>query len=166
MYARILSALAAPALVVALALVAFGNGAQAELAEPEAAVAHYDLKDDLALQGYDPVAYFTQSAAVKGESSLSLKHRGVIYRFANEAHRLAFEQDPDRYRPAYGGWCAWAMASGSKTSPDPENFIVAGDRLFLFYRGYFVDTKSKWLAGDPEQLERKADSHWATTLQS
>ena len=164
MYTRILALLAAPAAV--FGLVAFGTGAHAELPEPESAIIHYDLEDELALQGYDPVAYFTQGAAVRGKSSISFRHQGVSYRFANEAHLEAFAKDPDRYRPAYGGWCAWAMTSGGKTRPDPENFIVSDDRLFLFYKGFLVDTKTKWLAGDHVELEGKADTSWALIVKS
>lgn len=65
----------------------------------------------LALSGYDPVAYFPEGGGkpAKGAQSISLVHGGVLYRFATEANKAAFESNPARYEPAYGGWCAWAM---------------------------------------------------------
>ena len=83
------------------------------------------------------------------------------------ANRDLFAADPDRYRPAYGGWCAWAMADGGKTQPDPQNFIVTEDgRLFLFFKNFFVDTKAKWQKGDAVALEKGADRNWAGFLRS
>ena len=98
----------------------------AEAPEPMAARAHYDLDGALALQGYDPVAYFTEGRARPGKPSVATDFEGVTYRFASAANRDRFLEDPDRYRPAYGGWCAWAMVQGGKTSPDPTHFIILG----------------------------------------
>lgn len=132
--------------------------------EPESATVQYDLDGQLALNGYDPVAYFTQKAAVRGSRELVHIDRGVEYRFVSAENRELFRESPERYRPAYGGWCAWAMVDGGKTSPDPENFIIEDDRLFLFYRGFLGDTKAKWLEGDHAQLEGKADASWARLI--
>lgn len=136
----------------------------AEPAESPQSRRHYDLDGSVGVQGYDPVAYFEASAAVKGKKALSASHNGVEYWFASEASREKFKADPDRYRPAYGGWCAWAMASGGKTSPDPENFILEDGRLFLFYKNFFTDTKESWQEGEPAALEKQADAEWASLL--
>ncbi len=149
------------AAAVALGLLLLPPLGLAEAPEPAAARAHYDLDDGVALRGYDAVAYFTEGRAVKGDASLHAEFEGATYWFSKRANREAFTADPDRYRPAYGGWCAWAMASGEKTRPDPTSFIVSGGRLFLFYKSFFVDTKSKWERGDPKALEKKADAYWS-----
>jgi len=136
----------------------------AEPAESSQATRHYDLDGSVGIQGYDPVAYFEASAAVKGKKALSASHNGVEYWFTTEASRAKFKADPDRYRPAYGGWCAWAMANGGKTRPDPENFILEDGRLFLFYKNFFTDTKASWQEGEPVALEKQADGEWASLL--
>lgn len=151
-----------PRLVIALLLaLSVPLPALSEAPEPETAISHYDLDGKLGVQGYDPVAYFDRSAPVKGKKSISAAHNGVEYWFASEASRAKFQEAPDRYRPAYGGWCAWAMASGGKTQPDPENFIVADGRLFLFYKNFLIDTKTKWQEGDEAELKKRADGSWS-----
>jgi YHS domain-containing protein len=115
----------------------------------------------LALQGWDPVACFPEGGgqSAKGSPKLSAVHGGVTYRFASEEHRTLFLADPWRYEPAYGGWCAYAMADGEKVEVDPESFRVLDGRLFLFYDGFFGDTRAKWLK-DEAGLLKKADAAW------
>ncbi|MEM9166462.1 MAG: YHS domain-containing (seleno)protein [Planctomycetota bacterium] len=116
----------------------------------------------LALKGYDPVGYFPEGGgkAKKGSDRYTLTHRGVTYRFASAANRDLFRAAPDRYEPAYGGWCAWAMTRGTKTEVDPKNFIVKNDRLFVFYKGLFADTRDDWRKGNHASLARRADDNW------
>jgi len=126
-------------------------------------VKHHHLdKAGLALSGYDPVAYFPEGSGKprKGDPKLELQHEGVRYRFASEANRALFQKSPSKYEPAYGGWCAYAMAKGDKVDIDPESFLVRDGRLFLFYKGWFNDTRAKFLK-DPAELTRKADGSWA-----
>ena len=125
-------------------------------------VSHFNLdKTGLALEGYDPVAYFEEGGGVakKGSKAFELRHRGVLYRFASEKHRGLFEKKPDRYEPAYGGWCAYAMASGEKVEIDPKSFLVTDGTLTVFYKGFFNDTRKKWLK-KPAELKKKADARW------
>lgn len=156
-----------PAALMSAAFALTPGASPAEAPEPASARAHYDLDDGgLALQGYDPVAYFVQGEAVEGDPSIEIRVEGVTYRFASASHRDAFAAEPDRFRPAYGGWCAWAVAEGGKTRPDPTNFIVSEGRLFLFFKNFLVDTKKKWQRGDPAALEGRADDHWAAWIGS
>lgn len=115
----------------------------------------------LAMQGWDPVACFPEGGgkAAKGSPKLSAAHGGVTYRFATDANRTLFLADPWRYEPAYGGWCAYAMADGEKVEVDPESFRILDGRLFLFYDGFFGDTRAKWLK-DEAGLLKKADAAW------
>ena len=130
------------------------------------ALAHYDLgKKGLALGGYDPVAYFPEHGgkATKGSKKITARHRGVLYRFSSEANRKAFLADPARFEPAYGGWCAWAMADGkgSKTEADPESFTLEGGRLYVFYDGFWGDTRKSWnKAGGAPKLASRSDANW------
>ncbi len=115
------------------------------------------------IEGYDPVAYWPEGGGKprEGRREFSARHDGRMYWFATAENRSRFVQNPERYAPAYGGWCAWAMVQGEEVEVDSESFIIEDDRLFLFYDGFLADTRKKWLAGDHRTLERKADAHWA-----
>jgi len=132
-------------------------------AEPSRKVSEWNLgKDKLAIEGYDPVAYFPEGGGVatKGDASFATEYGGAVYRFASAAHRDAFLANPARYEPAYGGWCAWAMLDGDKVSVDPKSFLVKDDRLFVFYKGFLGDTRAKWLRADPATEAKTADAMW------
>lgn len=129
-------------------------------AEVTAAITHYNLgKANLALEGYDPVTYFTQGKAVKGQSGFTAEHRGVIYWFATAADRKAFSDTPEKFLPAYGGWCATAMAKGEKVEVDPTNFKVTKGRLFLFFKAFYANAIKEWNK-DEANLTVKADTNW------
>lgn len=121
-----------------------------------------DKKSKLAIKGYDPVAYFAEGggAATKGNPSISSDHNGATYYFATEEHKKQFLANPARYEPAHGGWCSWAMKDGDKVEVDPTKFIVKDNRLFLFYNGFWGDTRSKWLKQDHASQAATADTTW------
>ena len=124
----------------------------------------YNLdKSKPAVKGYDPVAYFPEAGGkpLKGKASTTLSFRGVTYRFATAANRDRFKSNPDRYEPAYGGWCAWAMAKDDLAPIDPSKFLISDGRLLLFFDGAFNDTRAKWNKGNGRALTRDADGHWA-----
>lgn len=116
----------------------------------------------LAVQGYDPVAYFPEGGdkPTKGSKSITAEHKGVVYRFTTTKNRDLFLAAPDRYEPAFGGWCAWAMRDGDKVEIDPKSYIVRDDRLYLFYDGFLADTRAKWLKTDHAESSQKADTNW------
>lgn len=123
----------------------------------------YNLpKTKVALEGHDPVAYFPEGGgkAVKGSDKFAFTFRGVVYHFASQANLDRFKADPDKYEPAYGGWCAWAMREGDKVEIDPKAFIVKDGRLFLFYNGWLGDTRAKWQKGDHAAEAKSADGEW------
>lgn len=120
----------------------------------------YNLENGLAIQGYDPVAYFTQKKAVKGKSSIATTFDGVIYYFSSNENKENFKKNPYSYEPQYGGWCAYAMgAKGEKVEVDPETFKIVNGKLFLFYNAYFNNTLKSWNK-DEANLNRKADANW------
>lgn len=126
----------------------------------------FNLENGLAIQGYDPVAYFTQNKAVKGSGAYSYSYKNVTYRFSSAANRDLFEKSPEKYEPAYGGWCAYAMgATGEKVEVDPETFKIKDGKLFLFYHSFINNTLTKWNK-DEENLHKKADASWAKFVQS
>ncbi len=116
-------------------------------------------KDGLALEGYDLVSYYS-GLAIKGSPEWEATHRGVRYRFTSERNLHLFQADPDRYLPAFGGWCAYAMSkSGDRVAADPETFKLAGGRLFLFYKSGLNNALKKWNKQE-ESLLRQADANW------
>lgn len=125
-----------------------------------AAIGQHNLTDGaLALKGFDPVAYVESGKAQAGKSEFRSQYRGVVYRFASVETRQRFAENPEKYVPAYGGWCATAMAEGRKVEIDPVNFKVTGGRLFLFYKGWRGNALTDWNK-DEKGLTARADEHW------
>lgn len=131
----------------------------AELSTGASVREHNLSKGSLALGGHDPVAYFDSGKAEVGKPEFMSRFRGVTYTFATPERRGAFAANPEKYLPAYGGWCATAMADGRKVDVDPANFKITGGRLFLFYKGWFANALDDWNK-DEKNLTTKADEHW------
>lgn len=126
----------------------------------QGAIQHFNFgPDKVALKGYDPVGYFTRQQALKGSKSLSAQHRGVTYYFASDENKRLFTESPEKYLPAYGGWCATAMAKGEKVEIAPANFKVTNGRLFLFFKAFYANALKDWNK-DEANLTVKADAHW------
>jgi len=123
-------------------------------------IAQYNLENKVAIQGYDPVAYFNRGKAVKGKKEILASYQGVIYKFSSNENKEAFLKNPSKYEPQYGGWCAYAMgSSGGKVEINPETFKIIGGKLFLFYNEYFNNTLKSWNK-DEDDLKSKADTNW------
>ena len=122
-------------------------------------IKHYNLKKGLAIQGYDPVAYFTENKAIEGKLANRFVYNGRAYHFATDANKKRFIKNPEKYEPAYGGYCAYAMAFGDKVKIDPETFKVIDDKLYLFYNFNWNNTLKKWNK-DEKNLHSKADQEW------
>ncbi len=121
----------------------------------------FNLKKGVAIQGYDPVAYFTQNKAVIGNKQFSALVEGVIYNFSSAANKELFLKDYTKYEPQYGGWCAYAMGSNNeKVEIDPETFKILNGQLLLFYHTWVDNTLIKWNK-DEANLKVKADKNWA-----
>src|SRR5215207_516370 len=87
-------------------------------------------KSGLAINGYDPVSYFSAGKAVEGEKEITYTTKGITYRFSSVKNQQSFITDPAEYEPRYGGWCAYAMGtSGEKVSVDPETFKIINGNL-------------------------------------
>ncbi len=130
---------------------------------------HFSLKRNaLALGGYDPVSYF-QSGPVKGSKKIEMEHKGIRYRFVSEANRNAFNANPEKYEPQYGGWCAWAMYDGGgRTKANPKTYTIIDGKVYVFYKSIFVDTLQLWNEAIKESSEKhlitKADKYWNTQI--
>ncbi len=127
-------------------------------------VSEFNLEKKVAIQGYDPVAYFKQNKAVKGKSSLTASYEGVLYYFSSEANKDIFLKSPTSYEPQYGGWCAYAMGSAAeKVEIDPVTFKILDGKLYLFYNAYFNNTLKTWNKDEPS-LKKKADVNWRKVI--
>jgi YHS domain-containing protein len=124
-------------------------------------VAQFNLENKkVAIQGYDPVAYFKQNKAVKGKGELAVVFKGVSYYFSSVTNKELFLKEPAAYEPQYGGWCAYAMgSSGEKVEVNPETFKIIDGKLYLFYNAYFNNTLKSWNK-DQQNLKTKADTNW------
>src|SRR6266478_821509 len=90
-------------------------------------------KTGVAIQGYDPVAFFTDSKPVKGKPELGLRHNGALYYFASKEHRDSFKAEPAKYEPAFGGYCAYGVSRNKLVEIDVEAFQIVDGRLLLQY---------------------------------
>jgi YHS domain-containing protein len=123
-------------------------------------IAQYNLENKVAIQGYDPVAYFKQNKAVKGKNDLTASYLGVVYKFSSAANKDVFVKSPSAYEPQFGGWCAYAMGSnGEKVEINPETFKIVDGKLYLFYNAFFNNTLKSWNK-DEQNLKGKAENNW------
>jgi YHS domain-containing protein len=113
-------------------------------------------RNNLAIDGYDPVAYFTEQKPVKGSAQFRSDFQGSTFQFASAVHRDIFAADPAKYAPQYGGFCAYGMAKGYKATIDPAAFTVLSDKLYL---NYSKTVRSQWLSDIPGYVQ-KADANW------
>ncbi len=121
---------------------------------------NFHLEKGLALEGYDPVSYFKNSPK-EGSTSIAAKYLGVIYRFASQENKATFSQNPEKYLPQYGGWCAYAMGKNNeKVSVNPKTYKIVNGKLYLFYNAYFTNTLTDWNK-DEANLLNKANQNWS-----
>lgn len=113
-------------------------------------------ENGVAIRGADPVAYHTEGRPVIGRAEFSHAWRGTTWRFASAASRDRFAADPERYAPAYGGFCAWAVAQGYTAPIDPAAWRIVEGRLYL---NYDRAVQRRWERDIPGFI-RRADAAW------
>jgi len=113
-------------------------------------------KAGLAIQGYDPVSYFTQTKPVKGKSEFKSIYHGAVYYFASAENKAQFDQEPAKYEPAYGGFCAYGVSRNKLVEIDPEAFQVMNGRLLLQYSKSIRSEFNK----NPQENLAKANANW------
>ncbi len=117
-------------------------------------------KENVAIKGYDTVAYFVLGKAVKGKASISYEHEGTTWWFSSEEHQQKFILDPDQYMPQYGGYCAYAVSRKTSASVKPDVFNIHEGKLYLNYN---KGVQRRWLK-DLDRSIKKADKHWPHVL--
>ncbi|MET4692773.1 YHS domain-containing (seleno)protein [Endozoicomonas lisbonensis] len=114
-----------------------------------------------AVSGYDTVAYFTESKAVKGNAKFKFKYLDAEWYFNSDENLELFKNNPDKYRPQYGGFCAWAVATKKQRAPgDPNYWKIVDGKLYLNYDN---SVQKQWLEDIPGFI-RKADENWPKML--
>ncbi len=116
--------------------------------------------DGVAIAGYSPVSYFTKGYAEKGSPDFAVEHDGLTYLLTSAEQAEQFKAAPDKYAPAYGGWCAFGMAVSDKFPVDPTAFKIEDGKLLLFLTNEGVNAVDLWNDGDTKELTQKADAHW------
>jgi YHS domain-containing protein len=115
-------------------------------------------QNGVVLKGYDPVAYFKQNRAVKGDPKYSSSYGGATYYFASTGDKTSFDKSPEKYAPQYGGYCADGMTKGQLNDCDPNVFFIYKGKLYLCES----PKKRKTFYSKPDANIRKADSNWRT----
>ncbi|MEM7523091.1 MAG: YHS domain-containing (seleno)protein [Pseudomonadota bacterium] len=136
-------------LLVCAAILAFSGAARAD-------VIHQTSFGGVAIDGYDAVAYFTQSAAIEGDDAFESDWNGATWRFASAANKALFDADPEKYAPQYGGYCAYAAARNYIAGTDPEAWSVVDGKLYL---NYSKGIRSSWESDVPGQIAQ-GDRNW------
>lgn len=127
-------------------------------------ITHFNLKKQVALEGYDPVAYFDNKSA-EGNPKIKFSYKGITYLFTTQQNLTKFKINPEKYEPAYGGWCAYAMGeTGEKVKIDPETFKIVDGKLYLFYNFWGNNTLIDWNKNE-KLLKTKADQNWKKIVQ-
>jgi len=136
-----------------------GNIKNSPSAQSESQAESFEINLDeqgLALRGYDPVAYFTDGKAVEGKKEFNSSWNNVGWHFVNEENRDKFEQDPEKYAPANGGYCTFGVVLGKKFDGDPQVWSMLKDRLYVFLN---EEVKEKFLQDTTGNLE-KIGKNW------
>ena len=115
---------------------------------------------NVAVQGYDPVAYFTIGEPTKGSGNYSTTYNGAEFRFVSQSNLDTFLADPEAYAPQYGGYCAWAIADGKYAKGNAKNWAIVNGKLYLNYNS---SIQKKW-DSDRAGFISRGDVQW-TNLQ-
>lgn len=116
---------------------------------------------NIALQGYSPVSYLDLGIAQKGLKQYRSEYQKVVYFFTSAEQKAAFDKNPTKYLPQYGGFCAFGIYAGAKFRPDPNKFIVKDGKYFLYLYNLELDAQQLWLAeNNHNKLVAGANTNW------
>lgn len=120
----------------------------------------YNTKKGFAANGYDVVAYFYNKSE-EGNKKFQTMFDGIAYKFSSEKNLNIFQENPERYAPQYGGYCAYAVALKSdKVSINPKSFLIKNDKLYLFYNAWGTNTLELWLKKSQNELIEMGNKNW------
>ena len=110
----------------------------------------------VAIKGYDPVAYFRDGGPHKGSPNHAVTFEGAEWRFKSAENKALFEEAPEKYVPAYGGFCAYGVAKGVLVKIEPEAWSIRGGKLYL---NYDLSVQANWNK-KPDEYISVADRKW------
>ncbi len=110
----------------------------------------------VAIQGYDPVAFFTDNRPVKGNAQFQSEYSGAKYYFASSEHKATFDKEPAKYEPQFGGYCAYGVGHSTRAPIKIEAWQIVNGRLLMQYD---LDIKNKFNQ-DQQGMLKKADENW------
>ena len=113
-------------------------------------------KDGVIIDGYDPVAFFTDNRPVLGTSAFQSTHGGATYNFASADHKAMFDKEPAKYEPQFGAFCAYAVSVGRTAPIDVSTFSIINGRLVVQHNARAVGLWNQ----DPQGSLKKADKYW------
>jgi len=113
-------------------------------------------ENDLAIHGYDPVAYFTKGKATKGIGKYSATHEGAIYNFSSKTNRDKFKSNPEKFAPQFGGYCAMGVVLNQKLDVDPSAWYISENKLYLNLN---KTVQKKWMEDVSGHIDT-ADRTW------
>ncbi|MEZ5891707.1 MAG: YHS domain-containing (seleno)protein [Parvularculaceae bacterium] len=113
-----------------------------------------------AVDGYDVVAYFTDGKPVKGVKEHMTTYNGAEWLFATAEHLAAFQAEPEKYAPQYGGYCAWAVSQNYTARGNPNNWRIVEDKLYLNYND---EIQKRWEQDIPGFIS-SANNNWPGVL--
>ncbi|MGK7909870.1 MAG: YHS domain-containing (seleno)protein [Synechococcus sp.] len=116
----------------------------------------------IAIDGTDPVAYFTDNAPVPGSAELTYEWGGATWQFSTEENRDLFASNPEAYAPQYGGHCAWAVAQGYSAPTVPDAWSIVDGKLYL---NFDSSVQNRWERDVPGNIA-KADANWPEVSQT
>jgi len=116
--------------------------------------------EGVALKGYDPVAYFTDGVPVKGNKEFQYEWYGAKWLFSSREHLVMFQENPEKYAPRYGGYCAYAVSRKTTADIDPEAWAIVDGKLYLNLN---KDVQTIWNKDRPGYIN-KADQNWPKLL--
>nr|WP_321232445.1 YHS domain-containing (seleno)protein [uncultured Psychroserpens sp.] len=120
----------------------------------------YNTKKGYVAKGYDLVAYF-DNKAIEGQKEFTTTYDGAKFKFASEANLNTFKNNPKKFIPQYGGYCAYAVAvSSKKVDINPKTFEIRDGKLYLFYNSWGNNTLNTWKKNNVKGLQEKADKNW------
>jgi YHS domain-containing protein len=124
---------------------------------------HFNVRKNIALEGYDPVSYFA-GAPTEGSTQFKHEYQGVTYLFNSRSNLSKFKANPEKYEPAYGGWCAFAMGeTAEKVKIDPDTYKILDGKLYLFYNFWGNNTLEGWNERETK-LKEQADLNWRRNI--
>ena len=116
---------------------------------------------NIALEGYSPVSYLDLGLAQLGNKNFKSEYNKINYYFTSAEQKAAFDKNPNKYLPAYGGFCAFGVYAGAKFRVNPTKFLVKDGKYFLYLENVELDALQLWNAeNNHSKLKSKADENW------